>query len=310
MSITFKKEFISRFASLIYCISAILVVSEAYSQDSLSLMPDSSQTMQVVADTTADSSLITANHAAKAQKDCLLSNRFISHLKPPAVRSLQIRNMRHPESEFYFLLLLLLILGITKNYFHRYFSNMFRVFFNTSLRQNQLTEQLLQSRVPSFLFNLLYFLSAGFFIFRLLGNRGVVPEKDLYPLFWIIATLTFLYLVKYCWLKFLGWLSGSGKAFSGYTFIIFLSAKIMGVLLLLLLPVITLSEPWLSEPFTWLALALMLFLLLIRYFKAYNVLSDKVSLSGFHFMIFLLTLELLPLAILWHAAEKYIFKIS
>jgi hypothetical protein len=40
------------------------------------------------------------------------------------------------------------------------------------------------------------------------------------------------------------------------------------------------------------------------------VFSDKLSISGFHFLIFLLGLELLPLALLWHALEKYIFKIS
>ena len=310
MFIIFKQALIYLKILILLWLYVLLTGSYVYSQDSSVLNSDTGLVKRALPDAASDSSRTTKNPVSIIQNDFLLSNHFIGNLKSPIPYQSRIRIVQHREQVFYFLLFLLLGLGITKNYFHRYFSNMFRVFFNTSLRQNQLTDQLLQSRIPSFLFNLLYFFSAGFFIFILLRTGGVIPGKGLAPLFWIIIILSLLYFIKYCWLLFLGWLSGNRKAFSGYTFIIFLSTKIMGVSLLLLLPIITLAEPWLSEPVTWLTLALLSFLLLIRYFKAFNVFSDKSSISGFHFLIFLLGLELLPLALLWHALEKYIFKIS
>lgn len=310
MSIIFKQGCVfSRYISLLWALM-LMAGTELHSQDSSFRIKDSLSSVNNISASSVDSIKPAVISNIDSGRDFRLSSPFIDNLKLPVARASRVRTAKHQEPVFYLLILLLLIFGVTKNYFNRYFSNMFRVFFNTSLRQNQLAEQLLQSRIPSLLFNLLYFCSAGFFIFILLRNSEMLPENGMSSLFWIIASLFILYFLKYCWLHFLGWLSGTRNAFSGYTFIIFLSVKIMGVVLLCLLPVILLAESWLSEPVTWLTLALMICLLLIRYFKAFNVLSDKIHMTGFHFMVFLLTLELLPLAILWHAAEKYIFKMS
>ena len=62
---------------------------------------------------------------------------------------------------FYLIAGIVLLLAFFKYFNSRYFTNLFRVFFNTSLRQSQLTDQLLQAKLPSLLFNLFFILSGG-----------------------------------------------------------------------------------------------------------------------------------------------------
>ena len=72
------------------------------------------------------------------------------------------------EFVFYFILTLFLFLGILNTVFKNYFNTMIRVFFKTSLRQSQLTDQLMQAKLPSLFLNIFSVLVSGFYIFTLL----------------------------------------------------------------------------------------------------------------------------------------------
>src|SRR5688500_15446939 len=62
------------------------------------------------------------------------------------------RHVRGKEFSFYLISCIILLFGFFKVFYERYFNNIFRVFFNTSLRQNQLTDMLMQSKLPSLIF--------------------------------------------------------------------------------------------------------------------------------------------------------------
>jgi len=84
---------------------------------------------------------------------------------------------RKPLNEhtvFYILAGIFLFFGIIKSLFEKYYSTMFRVFFNSSLRQNQLTDQLMQSTVPALFFNILFVCTAALFTYFLL-QKNMVP---------------------------------------------------------------------------------------------------------------------------------------
>ena len=124
------------------------------------------------------------------------------------------------------------ILGIFKTFYRGYFNNLFRVFFNTSIRQTQLTDQLLQAKLPSFILNIFFAISAGFYVWllfkhyhppRLINNQLLLP--------FCILGIGALYFVKYCILKFIGWMSGMQQAADNYIFVIFLVNKITGIVL-------------------------------------------------------------------------------
>ena len=128
----------------------------------------------------------------------LLSGKFIN-AKEPAVYFITNRKQTDgKEFIFYALCIVVLILGIFKTFYNGYFNNLFRVFFNTSIRQTQLTDQLLQAKLPSFILNIFFAISVGFYIWllfkhyqppRLMDNELLLP--------FCIVGIGALYFIKY-----------------------------------------------------------------------------------------------------------------
>jgi hypothetical protein len=63
------------------------------------------------------------------------------------------KQVQHKEWLFYYLLGIAFLFGLLRISYLRYFNDLFRVFFRTSLRVNQIREQLVQSGLQSLLFN-------------------------------------------------------------------------------------------------------------------------------------------------------------
>ena len=107
---------------------------------------------------------------------------------------------------FYYILGLSLLFGLLRLSYLRYFNDMFRVFFRTSLRVNQIREQLVQSGLQSLLFNLFFAVAAGTYVYLLIDYFDVsiqVPELFI-PLI-TAGVIALLYLGKYIFLHFSGW---------------------------------------------------------------------------------------------------------
>ena len=89
---------------------------------------------------------------AKTINKLLEQNRFINIKDAPVYFIEEERNPIGKEFLFYSLCTVILILVFFKTIYNGYFKNLFRVYFNTSLRQTQLADQLLQGKLPSFIF--------------------------------------------------------------------------------------------------------------------------------------------------------------
>ena len=116
-----------------------------------------------------------------------------------------IKEKKHAGKEFLFYLLgsVAFLLGLFKVFYSRYFNNIFRVFFNTSLRQNQLTDLLLQARLPSMLFNIFFMISGGIYAWLLLKYYNPSATGNNYVLISLsIAFIGCIYAAKYFVLKF------------------------------------------------------------------------------------------------------------
>ncbi|MEJ7609575.1 MAG: hypothetical protein WKF88_00190 [Ferruginibacter sp.] len=98
----------------------------------------------------ANDSLQYLRPAVDPYKTILDSNTFFNGDGMPRALPVSLKKSDNPVF-FYIIIAVLLFLGIMKTVYSRYFNTLFRVFFNTSLRQNQLTDQLEQAVVPSFL---------------------------------------------------------------------------------------------------------------------------------------------------------------
>jgi len=237
----------------------------------------------------------------------LLSNKYID-VKQPAIYF--IAEKKQPDGKefiFYTLCVVILMLGLFKTFYKSYFNNLFRVFFNTSIRQTQLADQLFQAKLPSFILNIFFAISAGIFIWllfkyyhppRLLSNQLLLP--------FCIAGVGALYFIKYCFIKFLGWMSGMQQAADNYIFVIFLINKITGIILIPFIVLLAFAMPlWINSIAMFSVLVMGLFFL-SRYVKTFGILEYRFPLQPFHFLIYITGVEILPILIVYKLVVDYV----
>ena len=228
------------------------------------------------------------------------SNFFLSHKGTPQVLAVTKKKGYSPENLFYILTALFLVLGLLRTFFSRYFTTMFRVFFNTSLRQNQLTDQLEQAALPSLLFNIFFVTSLGLYMYILWEHQNIYYAVINWAyLGFSILAVAVCYLVKYVSLIFTGWLTNYKPEAKIYIFSIFLLNKIIGMLLLPFTLLIAFSTFKVAQYAIIISFILLSILLLSRFFRTYGLLQNRLKLNGIHFFIYIISLEILPIMIIY-----------
>lgn len=201
---------------------------------------------------------------------------------------------------FYYILGLSLLFGLLRLSYLRYFNDMFRVFFRTSLRVNQIREQLVQSGLQSLLFNLFFAVAAGTYVYLLIDYFDVsiqVPELFIPPV--TAGVIALLYLGKYVFLHFSGWLFSMKTAAETYSFVVFLINKIIGIILLPFLFVIAFADRGLAGVAITVSLSVITALFLYRFLRAYGPVQSEIKVGRFHFFIFFLAFEIAPLLLIY-----------
>jgi hypothetical protein len=216
----------------------------------------------------------------------------------PEDRTEIIRINKHEDVIFYFMLLLILFIGILRSGFPNYFSNMVRVFFNTSLRQNQLTDQLLQSKLPSLLFNVFFVMMSGLYLFIFLGRLKLIEISSMSTLLYMVLFIMIMYLVKYFFMQLFGWFSGNEQAADVYVFMVFLVNKFMAIILLPLTMMIYYSEGAVKDFAMVCSVLLVIVFFLFRYIRSFGLLGQNLKVSRFHFILFILGMEILPILLI------------
>ena len=237
----------------------------------------------------------------------LSKNKYINFKGKPVYLIEQPHSVSGKEFLFYILCVVLLILGLFKTFFKGYFNNLFRVFFNTSLKQTQLSDQLQQATLPSFILNIFFTVTAGIYIWLLFSfyhPPRLFDGKMLLP--FCILSIATLYFLKFCMLKFMGWVSDIQESTNSYIFSIFLVNKITGIFLV---PVIILlafiNRQWLPVIIN-ISFMIIGLLFLSRYIKSYGVIEKKIPINPFHFIIYIAGAEIIPLFILYKVTIDYL----
>ncbi|MES2430631.1 MAG: DUF4271 domain-containing protein [Bacteroidota bacterium] len=232
----------------------------------------------------------------------ILSNNKILNADGKAVATSHILSKQNDHQTIYFYLItgLTLFLAFFKFFYAKYFNNLFRVFFNTSLRQSQLTDQLLQAKLPSLFFNLFFVMSGGLYLYLLLDHFNWVTEKKLLTGILIcILLVAVVYFTKYLTLKFTGWLTGYTQSINMYVFVTFLINKVLGIFLIPCIIVMAFSEKALVKPVIFISLSLVILMLLLRYIRAYGLLQNKLKVSRLHFFLYIIGIEIIPLLLIY-----------
>lgn len=271
-------------------------ICNAQAKDSSRTVIDSSRSF--------DSSVIHRSYAATLDS-LLKKNKYLNYSAAPVSFAIKENTRSGKETLFYVLATVILLLAMFKVFYSKYFNNIFRVFFNTSLRQNQLTDLLLQAKLPSLIFNIFFIISLGLYLWLLLKNY-LPDHNDYFYAGLSILFIALVYFVKFISLKIIGWACGMSEAADQYIFVIFLINKIIGILLIPFVILMAFApQPWLNI-IAVASFCILGILFLMRYLRSYGLLQSKLTFNPFHFFLYLVAAEILPLLIIYKVFFNFI----
>lgn len=278
---------------LMIFLSALVFISEDISAQ------DSSMRIEILTDTIQISvpKSRTANYSID---EIIKSNFLVCTQKQPNQFIQEIHHeLKFKQSLFYIIFSLFLFFGILKVAFNNYTTNLLRVFFNTTLRQSQLTEQLLLAKMPSLLYNLFFLLVASTYIFVLFALKINPTFFDWKLLTYILTAVCMVYSIKFIILELSGWLTGYKQEVENYVFIVFLINKILAILLLPILLLVSFSNQELGNLAVKFSYVLIFLLYFLRYFRTFSLLNRRLSISKFHFLIYAIGIEIIPILLIY-----------
>jgi hypothetical protein len=225
----------------------------------------------------------------------------IFHAGAAALRvPMLVRKIDNRDWIFYFYCALLLFLSFIQLAFDRYFVDLFRVFFNTSLRQKQIREQLTQAPLPSLLLNILFFISGGAFIYFLLEhyslNTGYPAAIEILV---SVGGIALIYLGKYIFITLLGWVFDKKEASENYLFNVFMVNKIAGLVLIPLGILLAYSSSGWKDVIITLTAIFLAALVLMRMVRCYAAVSHPLKINLIHFLVFMGAFEIIPLLVIY-----------
>ncbi len=232
---------------------------------------------------------------------------YYNFKKPIAKRSADLKVFHGKEILFYVLTGLILFFAIFKQVFAKYMKDLFRLFFRTTLKYNQISELLLQNPLPSLLMNLFFVLSASFYITVILFYLKQSPVDNFWQLL-LYATMlvSFIYIGKYILLKISGWLFNFSTATDSYIFIVFIVNKVISIYLLPFIVIISFSVGQVQQfafTLSWIGL---FGLLGYRFILSYGSMRNIVKINPFHFFLYLSAFEIAPLLMLYKLVLIYL----
>jgi hypothetical protein len=216
-----------------------------------------------------------------------------------------VRNRPDTDWIFYLFVFCLIFLALIRLAFPKYFQDLFRVFFNSSLRQKQIREQLIQEPLPSLMLNIFFVFSAGGFLYFLARHYGFTKPHNQWLAFgFCILLLIAVYLVKFLFLRFMGWIFGKQAEAEIYIFIVFMINKIAGLILLPISIVMAFSNYQDAQPVINLGIFLLLILLVYRLVKSFGAIHKSLKINQLHFILLIFALDVLPIMLLYKVLIK------
>lgn len=212
----------------------------------------------------------------------------------------ETRHFKGKDALFYTLIVLLMLFAFLRRAFPKYFTDLFRLFFRTTLKQRQIREQLMQTPLPSLLLNGFFVICGGLYAVFLLIHFKLVEEQDFW-LFFLYSGLglSVIYLVKFIGLKIMGWIFGLEEASNSYIFIVFIINKVIAVFLLpflFLLAFLNGGGYHVALLLSWIVVG---GLFLYRFILTYTAVHNQVRFNPFHFFLYLCAFEIAPLLLIY-----------
>ena len=238
----------------------------------------------------------------------LMNAAHLPFNQPPVFMITKEREPQTKNELFYLLTGVVFLVAFVKLFFPKYFQNLFRLFFQTSFRQKQTRDQLLQDNLASLLMNLLFFISGGIYIGLVAQEMELVEIPFWNLLLYCSLLLVIIYLGKYLFLRFSGWVFNVQDAAGTYIFVVFLINKIVGVLLVPFLLLLAFSVRPVVQVTATVSLIMVAAMLVYRYLVSMGTIRRDLKVNALHFFLYLCAVEILPLLLIYKTLFNYISK--
>ncbi|HET9430839.1 MAG TPA: DUF4271 domain-containing protein, partial [Chitinophagaceae bacterium] len=211
-----------------------------------------------------------------------------------------IKKAEGRELLFYAIIAFLLLFAFLRNAFSKYFNDLYRLFFRTTLKYRQIREQLMQTPLPSLMLNAFFVLSAGLYATFLLRHYNLIEEDDFWLYFFYCCLgISAIYIGKFLSLKIIGWIFNRQDAAGSYIFIVFVINKVIGVFLIpfnIMLAFLTGTGYTVALVVSWFGIA---GLLLYRFILTYSAIRNQVRFNPFQFFLYICAFEIAPLLLIY-----------
>lgn len=238
--------------------------------------------------------------SAIAAHPMLSSTYIISDVELPRANLSQ-------TADFYLLLFLCIMLGIIRFSDTRYFYNLWLAFWNPTLSNRQLKDQLQGAGLPNLLMNIFFTIAEGSYIYYVVRfytphHSGVIPPSLL--IIMLIAGTALIYVAKYAAVRFSGWAFRVEGVTEHYLFNVFLINKVLAIILVPFIIILAFADKGVVQQMIVVSFIISGILLLNRYIRSWQVFGSFFQYSKFHFFMYLCASELLPLAVLMKLLVK------
>jgi hypothetical protein len=226
----------------------------------------------------------------------------------PVLRVRQlVRVAPRVEWMFYLFCGILLLLSFLRLAFFKYFLDLFKVFFNTSMRQKQIREQLSQAPLPSLLLNIFFFIIGGIFLYFLFDHYRALPTDSVALMVILcILALAALYLGKYVFVTMLGWTFDKRTASENYLFVVFMVNKMAGLFLLPMTLLMAYTEPGERQVIITLTVIGLVILGIVRLVRGFASISNILKINPLHFIVFVAAFEVIPVLLIYKGLLMFI----
>jgi len=236
----------------------------------------------------------------------LTQNGFFDFSSTPVLLRSDKKEFHGKELLFYTLIGLLLFFAFIRMSFPKYLLDLFRVAFRTTIKQRQISEQLVQAPLPSLLLNFFFLCTIGLYITFVLQHYHLAANYN----FWLLYLYSFIglaiiYLIKFLSLKFFGWLFNITATADGYIFIAFMINKIIGVYILPFLVLLAFTDDNIYEVAFIFSYLGVFGLLAYRFILSYGLVQNQIRLNPFHFFLYLCAFEIVPLLLIYKALLRW-----
>ena len=219
---------------------------------------------------------------------------------PPAIKVESTEMPDDSNFRFWMIIVMLILLAVATSMYRNQIMRSFRAFSNENVMRMLHRDKGTIAYLPYYVLYLLFIINAGIYVYLLAHYLKVnIAESHLKTLGYTIAVVAFIFFLKHTALRFIGAIFPVNKEASLYNMTITIFGIVLGTLIVLANLFIAYGPSSLQKVFVVGSFILIGGVYFFRSIRGLSIGSKFLGFHKFHFFIYLCTLEIAPVLILW-----------